>query len=152
MVSPAVRLHCVTSFQQMYRETHMITKTLRVMESVACLATAIALTALPAWSQAGDQDSVQMRVVNYSGLDINSPTGARIVYSRLRAAAYSACDASESANTSARTAYDPCIRIALGDAVRAMNRPQLTQLYVATYHSAPPRSDLGISVASVQKK
>jgi UrcA family protein len=150
MVGLAARSHSVTAFQPMNRETHMITRTLRVMESVACLTAAVALTVLPAWSQAGELGGVQTRVVSYSGLDLNSPAGARILYSRLRAAAYSACDAAESANTSARTSDDPCMRKALGDAVASVNRPQLTELYVARYHSAPAHSDFGISVASAR--
>ena len=61
----------------------MITKTLRVMESVACVATAIVLTGLPVWSQPGEQDVVQQRAVSYSGLDLNGPSGARRNSSRV---------------------------------------------------------------------
>ena len=129
----------------------MITRTLRVMESVACLAAAVALTVLPAWSQAGELDFVQKRTVSYSGVDLNSPTGARILYSRLLAAAYSVCDGVESAHSSVRTPQDPCMQKAMEDAVTAVNHPQVTLLYVATYHSAPPRGDLGISVARIQE-
>ena len=129
----------------------MINKT-RVIESVACLATAVALTGLPAWSQAGEGDSSQKRVVSYSGLDLNSPAGARILYSRLLLAAYAVCEDPESVSARVLTPSDPCMRKAIGDAVTTVNRPLLTQLYVAHYQSPPPGSDLGISVARAEPK
>ena len=151
MVSAATQPHSVTAFQLMNRETHMITK-IRVIESVACLATAVALTGLPAWSQAGERDSTQKRVVSYLGLDLNSPAGVRILYSRLLHAAYAVCEDPQSVRTRVLTPSDPCMRKAMGDAVTTVNRPQLTQLYVAQYHSPPPGSDLGISVARAEQK
>ena len=151
MVSPATQPHSVTAFQRMNRETHMITKT-RVIESVACLAIAVALTGLPAWSQAGERDSNQKRVVSYVGLDLNSPAGARILYSRLLLAAYAVCEDPHSVRTRVLTPSHPCMRKAMRDAVTTVNRPQLTQLYAAHYNSPPPGSDLGISVARAEQK
>jgi UrcA family protein len=129
----------------------MITKT-RVIESVACLATAAALTGLPAWSQAGEPDTSQKMVVSYAGLDLNSPAGARILYSRLLQAAYSVCDYPQRADLRPLLPSNICIRKALGDAVTTVNRTQLTQLYIAHYHSPPAGSGLGISGARVAQK
>ena len=149
MVSPAIWPHSVTAFQLMNRETHMIIKT-RIIEAVVYLTTAVALTGLPAWSQAGEPGAVQKTVVSYSGLDLDSPAGARILYSRLLLAAHAVCDDSQSV-IRPRTP-NSCMRKALGDAVTTVNRPLLTQLYVAHYHSPPRGSDLGISVARTDQK
>ena len=43
---------------------------------------------------------------------------------------------------------NPCVKKAIGDAVRAVNRPQVTQLYVAVYRSNPLPNNSNLAMAS----
>lgn len=129
----------------------MITKTLFRITGPLCLTTVIALMGVPAASQAaGEQDAVPQKVVGYAGLDLNSEKGARAFYSRLRAAALSVCNASESVMPGSHTSQNPCVKKALGDAVQAVNRSQLTQLYLATYRAMPASSKLSAAIANAR--
>src|SRR5580698_2566018 len=91
-----------------------------------------ALGALPATlctASAADPSSASI-TVNYSDLDIKSPSGARLLYERIRAASQSACnyfwfktDADEA----------KCRQNTIAKAVSKINHPALTAVYNAKY-------------------
>lgn len=114
-----------------------------------CLATALAIMVVPAVSQAGGAEApVLQKAVGHAGLDLNTDQGARAFYTRLRAAALSVCYATESAMPGSYSSDNPCVKKAIGDAVRAVNRPQVTQLYVAVYRSNPMPTNSNLAMAS----
>jgi UrcA family protein len=127
----------------------MITKALIHYTSSLCLTTAIAIMVVPAVSQAGGEEApVLQKAVSHAGLDLNTDQGARAFYTRLRAAALSVCYATESAIPGSYSSDNPCVKKAIGDAVRAVNRPQVTQLYVAVYRSNPAPTNSHLAIAS----
>ena len=84
---------------------------------------------------AADPSSASI-TVKYADLDIASPSGARVLYQRIRAAAQSACayfwfktDADEAR----------CLQNTIANAVTKVNEPALTAVYNAKFRtSAPP--------------
>jgi UrcA family protein len=73
--------------------------------------------------------------VKYSDLNIASPSGALVLYERIRAAAQSACsyywfrtDADEAR----------CLQNTIGKAVAKVNEPALSAVYDAKYSTAAP--------------
>jgi UrcA family protein len=104
--------------------------------SVAFAAAALVLAA-PLTASADQTEVIGRQTVHYSDQDLSSAAGARATYGRLRAAAYQACDASESAAPSARTIDNPCVRKALAGAVVKLNSAALTQVYIDTYRARP---------------
>jgi len=75
--------------------------------------------------------------VKYADLDPGSPSGARVLYRRIRAAAKSACDYFRF-NTDAEESL--CVQNTIAKAVSEVNRPALTAVYNAKYpFSTSPR-------------
>jgi UrcA family protein len=73
--------------------------------------------------------------VKYADLDIASPSGARVLYERIRAAAQNACsyfwfktDADEAR----------CLQNTIAKAVTKVNQPALSAVYDAKYKTAAP--------------
>jgi UrcA family protein len=73
--------------------------------------------------------------VRYPDLDIASPSGARVLYERIRAAAQSACsyfwfktDADEAR----------CLQNTIAKAVSKVNQPALSAVYDAKYKTSAP--------------
>jgi UrcA family protein len=71
--------------------------------------------------------------VSTKGLDLSQPAGARELYRRLQYAAWEVCQ------PDARVALEPvsdpkgCSEKALGDAIRSVKQPLLTQVYLETH-------------------
>ena len=85
---------------------------------------------------AADRSSASI-TVKYADLDLASPSGARVLYGRIQAAARSACayfwfetDAAEAR----------CVQNTIASAVTRVNRPALTAVYDAKYKIAAPSS------------
>ena len=100
------------------------------------IATAIfgALAASFCVVSAADPSSASV-TVKYADLDIASPSGARVLYERIRAAAQSACsyfwfktDADEAR----------CVHDAIANAVTKINQPALSAVYNAKNKTSVP--------------
>jgi len=83
---------------------------------------------------AADPSSASI-TVKYADLDLASPSGARVLYERIRAAAQSACnyfwfktDADEAR----------CLQNTIAKAVTKVNQPPLTAVYNAKYKISAP--------------
>ena len=83
---------------------------------------------------AADPSSASI-TVKYADLDLASPSGARVLYERVRAAAQSACnyfwfktDADEAR----------CVQNTIANAVTKVNQPALSAVYNAKYKISAP--------------
>ncbi len=100
------------------------------------IATAIFVALASSFSavSAADPSSASI-TVKYADLDIASPSGARVLYERIRAAAQGACnyfwfktDADEAR----------CLQNTIAKAVTQVNQPALTAVYDAKYKISAP--------------
>ena len=82
-----------------------------------------------------DPTSSASITVKYSDLDIASPSGARVLYERIRAAAQSACNYFWF-NTDADEAR--CLQNTIAKAVTKVNQPALTAVYNAKFRVSAP--------------
>jgi len=94
----------------------------------------VALAASFSAVSAADPSSASI-TVKYADLDIASPSGARVLYERIRAAAQSACsyfwfktDADEAR----------CLQNTIAKAVTKVNQPALSAVYDAKYKASAP--------------
>jgi len=94
----------------------------------------VALAASFCAVSAADPSSASI-TVKYADLDIASPSGARVLYERIRAAAQSACsyfwfktDADEAR----------CLQNTIAKAVTKVNQPALSAVYDAKYKASAP--------------
>ena len=71
--------------------------------------------------------------VNTAGLDLSRETGLRELYSRLKTAADAVCNDVYRVGLQPVANYADCYEQALGAAVQAANRPQLTQVYLRAH-------------------
>ncbi len=109
--------------------THTLKNPARIALSVVALTTAFA-----AGARAGELPQVH---VNYSGLDLNTPSGAATLYQRIRNAADEVCAVSGSREL-ARIAHErACVDHAIAEAVAAVNNPLLTGLYEVKTGATP---------------
>jgi UrcA family protein len=69
------------------------------------------------------------KVVTYSGLDLNSEQGAKVLYGLLRDAAKEVCRPLESRELTLMRAWKSCVANSLASAVAEINKPTLTALY-----------------------
>jgi UrcA family protein len=85
--------------------------------------------------------------VSTAGLNLNQPPGARELYRRLQEAANIVCGDGNRVDLHPLTEYEfaRCYEKAVGDAVRSVNRPQLTMVYLRT-HSPQDAAIRGIDV------
>jgi len=98
------------------------------------LAAAIVACTLFAGSVAAkDQEFPVAYRVNAQGLDLNQPAGARAFYTRLKHAAEVVCTHGMRVDLKPVTNANACREKALGDAIRSVNFPLLTQVYLATH-------------------
>ena len=118
-------------------------------QSIKCaLAAAVVASLQPALSLADPlaSDTVSVKV-SAAGLDVNSAAGAQELYKRLTIAAEQACGVEAEFDALRTAKFDRCYRDTLGNAVHAINRPLLTQVYVER-HS---RDDAARSVAASER-
>ena len=100
------------------------------------IATAIfgALTASFSAVSAADPSSAGI-TVKYADLDVASPSGARVLYERIRAAAQSACNYFWFKTDEAEAR---CVQNTIANAVTKVNQPALSAVYNAKYKIAAP--------------
>ena len=88
---------------------------------------AIALCALQATAQAAD-DGLPSKRVSYADLDISSPAGAKVLYSRIVAAAKDVCAQSGVKDLGAMQRVNGCVDHAINHAVKEVDSPALSAL------------------------
>ncbi len=102
------------------------------MASMASVVAAIALGGAAAPALAQTSDAPLSMTVRVAGLDLNSPQGAKEALRRIEDAAVAVCGApSRITDLDSRAAYEPCRKSAVLGAVRALDRPALTQVAAA---------------------
>jgi len=105
----------------------------RNTKSGICIAALAACAALSGPAQANDR-VVTIRIpVSTAGLDLGQPAGARELYGRLQEAARIVCGSGDRVGLEPVTDYRSCFEKALGNAIRSVNRPQLTMAYLRTH-------------------
>jgi len=111
-----------------------------------CIAAAAACAAaLSSPIQAKDKEVTIAISVNGAGLHLNQPAGARELYRRLQHAAYIACGHGNRVDLVPVADVSGCHEKAVGDAVRSVNRPLLTMIYLET-HTPQDAASHGIGV------
>jgi UrcA family protein len=104
------------------------------MNAVSVLSAAAVMCTLVAGKvSAMDRDVTVAIQVNGQGLDLSQPLGAKELYRRIENAAYIACTRADRVGLAPATDQFGCYEKALGDAVRSVNVPLLTQAYLATH-------------------
>jgi UrcA family protein len=94
---------------------------------------------------AKDQEFTVAYRVSTQGLDLSQPAGALEFYSRLKHAAQVVCTHGMRVDLKPVTNENACYEKALGDAIRSVNLPLLTQVYLAT-HTIQQAAARGIEV------
>ena len=104
--------------------------------AVRCFIAAAILGALSATSTASAADPRPVSVtVKYADLNLASPTGARVLYGRIRAAAQNGCDYFWFKTDSDEA---QCLQSAIASAVTRINRSLLTAEYNQKYKIQAP--------------
>jgi UrcA family protein len=85
------------------------------------------------WPDSGE--FLQKRV-SYAGLDLNTDAGARVLFRRLKSASEQVCEPLEGQRLDQHQLWRKCVDRALADAVRQVNRPQVTVLYQESAYSS----------------
>jgi UrcA family protein len=83
--------------------------------------------------------------VSTRGLDLSQPADAQTFYTRLQNAAWMVCTRGTRADLLPADDLKGCYEKALGDAVRATNRPMVTQIYLGS-HTLQEAAARGIEV------
>jgi UrcA family protein len=118
---------------QLSLEINMITKFPTDTKPFICLAAVAACTVLSSPIQAEGHAVTTSVTVSSAGLDLSRSAGARELYSRLRKAAFIVCGHGNRVDLQAPTNIADCYEKALGDAVRSVNQPQVTMVYLRTH-------------------
>jgi len=88
-------------------------------------------------------DAPPQRVVGFSDLNLNGPTGITVLYQRIEAAAHVVCDSASERELAQVVRWHLCLDQAIARAVGDLSIPALT-----SYHLAKTgRSDTPVSVA-----
>ncbi len=103
-----------------------------LMSSMPVLGTAIVACTLFTGSVAAKDVKVAIQV-STQGLDLKQPAGAQKLYWRLLQAARVACTNGNRVGLAPSDDPQGCREKALGDAIRSVNLPLLTQAYLATH-------------------
>src|ERR1700689_1290359 len=88
---------------------------------------AIALCTLQVTAQAAD-DALPSKRVSYADLDISKPAGAKVLYSRITAAAKQVCAQSGYKDLGAMQRVNGCVDRAINKAVKDVDSPALSAL------------------------
>jgi UrcA family protein len=105
-----------------------------VMSVCSVLGIAVVASTLLAGNVAAEGRPVTVTLqVSARGLDLKTPEGARELYSRLKNAAWIACTRANRVGLEPSRDPDACSEKALGQAIRSVNSPLLTQVYLDTH-------------------
>ncbi|HTV95821.1 MAG TPA: UrcA family protein [Steroidobacteraceae bacterium] len=100
----------------------------------AILGAAIVACTLVAGDAAAEGRTVTVALrVSARGLDLKTPAGARELYSRLKNAAWIACTRANRVGLEPSPDPHACSEKALGEAIRSVKSPLLTQVYLDTH-------------------
>jgi UrcA family protein len=121
-----------------------------VLDLSSCIRVAAVAACIALWgSPRADSHEVTVRIpVSAAGLDLNAPSGAAELYSRLRYAAKTACTGANRVGLEPVRNLEVCTEQALGEAVRKVNQPQLTLVYLKK-HSPEEAAARGIVVPTL---
>jgi UrcA family protein len=120
-----------------------------VMSARALLGAATVASLLFAGSVAAKDYTVTVALhVSAEGLDLSHSVDAHTMYSRLRNAAYVACTRADRVGLAPVDDLNGCYQKALGDAIRSVKAPMLTQIYLAT-HTLQEAAARGIEVPAL---
>jgi UrcA family protein len=108
-------------------------------------AAAITCTLFAGKVWAGDHEVTVAIHVSTQGLDLSQPDGVHRFYMRLKQAARVVCTHGNRVGLEPDPTPESCYQKALGDAIRSVNVPLLTQLYLAT-HTLSEAAVLGIDI------
>jgi UrcA family protein len=98
----------------------------KIYTAISCvMGTAALCSAISTSVEAEDAPS---KTVRFSDLDITKLDGAKVLYSRIRAAAQDVCGLSTRTDPILRMGIKGCIETAVDKAVKDVNAPLLTQL------------------------
>jgi UrcA family protein len=115
------------------------------------LALALSSAGLSTRVAAGSLDAGPVELkVTAAGLDLNTPEGIGTFFGRITAAAEQACGPDDKMDLKRSAAYKHCYSQAIVNVVRTINRPLLTQVYVARYPTEA--AQFGINGNSVAAK
>jgi UrcA family protein len=110
-----------------------------------CVAVLAACVGLSPPLQAKEHIVTVQVPVAAADLNLSQPADARELYGRLSHAARTVCGDSLRVDARPLTDFANCYELALGAAVRAADRPQLTLVYMRT-HTLQDAANRGISV------
>jgi UrcA family protein len=96
-------------------------------------ATLVACTFFAGSVAAKDQGFTVAYKVNTQGLNLNEPAGAHELYGRLKHAAQVVCTHGMRVDLAPSPDPQGCYEKALADAIRSVDLPLLTQVYLATH-------------------
>ena len=96
----------------------------------ACLAAVAAYGALAGPALASAPEVTVKVTVSAAGVTLAEPAGVRALYGRLRQAARLVCGRGDRVGLEPAKDFAGCYEKALGDAVRSVNRPELTMVYM----------------------
>lgn len=100
----------------------------KLRTAIFCLCGAASMNALGAASAA---DTPPTRRVSYADLDISKPTGAKVLYRRIDAAAHQVCVFDSRKDLGVAQRQRACIKQAVDNAVNQVNSAALTELHAA---------------------
>jgi UrcA family protein len=118
---------------RIHEEIHMYTKTALISAWVVLGAASVAGTLFAGSVAAKDQEFTVAYKVSTQGLDLSQPAGARALYARLKHAAGVVCTHGMRVDLAPLTDPKGCYERALADAIRSVNLPLLTKLYLQTH-------------------
>jgi UrcA family protein len=114
-----------------------------------CIAAVAACTALSGHAaRANDHVFTARLPVVTAGLDLRQPADARELYGRLKDAARIVCGSGYRAGLEPVADFKSCYEKALGDAIRSVNRSQLTAAYLKA-HALRDAATRGIDVPTL---
>ena len=98
---------------------------------IICLAALAACAALSGPVKADGHEVTVKISVSAAGLDLSRPADARELYRRIYFAARTACGSGNRVGLQPPSSFVDCYEKALGEAVRSVNRTQLSIVYLA---------------------
>jgi UrcA family protein len=98
----------------------------KIYTAISCVMGTVALCTVLSTSVKAEE--VLSKTVRYSDLDITESDGAKVLYSRIRAAAEDVCGRSSGTDPILRLAITGCIHNAVDKAVKDVNAPMLANL------------------------
>jgi UrcA family protein len=108
----------------------------RIGTFTGAIALFAALSFVNSASANGVEEPLTQKVA-YADLNLDSVSGARTLYARLKGAAREVCSPLESSNVLRRAAWQSCFDHAVDTAVATVNKAQLTALRVGVSRRAP---------------